>query len=115
MSELPDHRPTERHETTGILLGGRRRCGRRRSRCSTTMHEHVLDLAKALSREDRLRIVGRLAEDMIERGEASGEPPRPRESLRGAWKDLGPSPSPEDFEEARREMAGRFAEEEVAG
>jgi hypothetical protein len=40
--------------------------------------------------------------------ELEESPPKPKRSLLGLWADLGPAPSVEDIDEARREMWGNF-------
>jgi hypothetical protein len=71
----------------------------------TTVDE-VLDLAQRLSPLDRVRLVERIASG-LER-DLSAPQPTPRRSLRGLWADLGPAPSAEEIDEARREAWANF-------
>ena len=68
---------------------------------SVTLND-VLDLAKQLSAEDKVRLIERIA-PQIER-EMKSQPATPRQSLRGLWRGL--NISAEDIDEARREMWG---------
>jgi len=68
--------------------------------------EQVLTLARKLRPVDQARLVVRLAPrieqflNQVEGEEAS----QPRRPLRGLLPNIGPAPSAEDIDEARREM-----------
>lgn len=67
--------------------------------------EQILPLLSTLDTNDKLRLIDVLARQLIqERGQAERWSAR---SLKGALKHFGPSPSLEEFGEARREMWGR--------
>ena len=73
--------------------------------------EQVLELAKKLTRQDKLQLIADLARQLQE------EPPpapakKPYRSLRGALADLGPAPSAEEIDEARREAWANFPRED---
>lgn len=75
---------------------------------STAIYEHVRDLAKTLSAQERLRLIADLAIGLSDRATVKS-PKTLFKSVRGILKGHGPSPSPEDFEEARRAMSGHLA------
>jgi hypothetical protein len=66
----------------------------------------VLVLVKKLSPVDQVRLIEQIAPE-IERALA-GAPQGRRTSLRGLLKDLGPVPSEEEIDEARREAWSNF-------
>ncbi len=78
---------------------------------SKALFEHVRDLAMTLKPEEQVALIGDLAAKL----QGKFEPPKrgPHPSLLGSLKYLGPAPSAEDFEEARRDMAGRSPREEM--
>jgi hypothetical protein len=63
--------------------------------------EEALDLVKQLSPVDKARLIERIVPD-IER-ELMATPPAPRKSLWGLCANLGPAPSAEEIDQARRE------------
>ena len=63
--------------------------------------EEVLKLVEQLSPDDKRRLVERVA-PKIEQRELE-TPLKPRRSARGILADLGPAPSAEEIDEARRE------------
>jgi hypothetical protein len=73
---------------------------------SSTILEHVRELAMTLSPEEQLSLIGDLASKL----QGSYAPPKkkPYRSMRGALADLGPAPSAEDIDEARREAWANF-------
>lgn len=73
--------------------------------------EEVLDLAKRLSPVDKVRLIERVAPE-IER-ELAFTTRTPRKSLRGLCADLGPAPSAEEIDEARREEWANFPREDI--
>jgi hypothetical protein len=75
--------------------------------------DQVLSLAQQLSPRDQARLVVRLApviEDALEQPLASSVP---RTSLRGRFANLGPAPSAEEIDEARREAWANFPREDI--
>jgi hypothetical protein len=73
--------------------------------------EEVLDLAKQLSPVDKVRLIQRVAPE-IEREFMLAKRP-PRKSLLGLCADLGPAPSAEEIDEARREEWANFPREDI--
>jgi len=71
----------------------------------------VTTLARALSPLDRLRLIEALVAS-LER-DWQGQAARPRQSLYGLWRDLGPAPSAEEIDEARREAWASFPREDA--
>jgi hypothetical protein len=61
----------------------------------------VLTLLRKLQPRERLRVIAQALPE-VERD--LSEPPRPLKSLRGLCADLGPAPSAEEIDEARREV-----------
>ncbi len=70
--------------------------------------EQVLNLAQLLKPSDQARLISHLAEVIENTFEAQEISPAARRPLRGILADLGPAPSAEDIDEARREMWGNF-------
>ncbi|HZF38613.1 MAG TPA: hypothetical protein VE715_07305 [Blastocatellia bacterium] len=70
--------------------------------------EQVFNLAQLLKPSDQARLISQLAEMIENTFEAQGIAPPSRRPLRGLLADLGPAPSTEDIDEARREMWGNF-------
>ena len=68
--------------------------------------EEVLNLAKQLSPVDKVRLIEYVAPE-IERALATAQP-TPGLSLWGLWTGLGPVPSAEEIDEARREEWANF-------
>ena len=73
--------------------------------------EEVLDLAKRLSLVDKVRLIERVA-PQIER-ELGAAQPAARKSLWGLCADLGPAPSAEEIDQARREEWDNFPREDI--
>lgn len=73
--------------------------------------EDVLDLVKRLSLVDKVRLIERVA-PQIERELATVQP-SPRKSLYGLCADLGPAPSADDIDTARREEWANFPREDI--
>jgi len=71
--------------------------------------EQILNLAQTLKPTEQAQLLSRLTSAM-EKTVINLEPkqPTPRRSLHGILADLGPAPSAEDIDEARREMWGNF-------
>ena len=72
--------------------------------------EQVITLIRQLSPRDQLRIVAQVLPE-LER--AMPTVPQPRKSLLGLCADLGPAPSAEEIEEARREAWANFPREDI--
>ena len=73
--------------------------------------EEALDLVKQLSPVDKARLIERIVPD-IER-ELMATPPAPRKSLWGLCANLGPPPSAEEIDQARREEWANFPREDI--
>jgi hypothetical protein len=73
--------------------------------------EEVVALAKQLSPRDKVRLIERLARS-IESDLLSARP-TPRKSLFGLCSDLGPAPSADEIDEARRQEWASFPREEI--
>jgi len=78
---------------------------------STVTLDQVLDLAQKLSPRDQARLVVRLApaiERALEQPISSSRP-----NFWGMLSDLGPAPSAEEIDEARREAWADFPREDI--
>ena len=75
--------------------------------------DQILNLAKTLKPMERELLLARLT-PLLESSpiESESEQSPPRRSLRGMLADLGPAPSAEDIDEAKREMWGNFPRED---
>jgi hypothetical protein len=73
--------------------------------------EEALELVKQLSPVDKTRLIKRIVPD-IERELITAQPV-PRKSLWGLCVDLGPAPSAEEIDQARREEWANFPREDV--
>jgi hypothetical protein len=73
--------------------------------------EDVLKLVERLSQEDKRRLVERVAPE-VEKGK-TWESIRRNRSLHGLWADLGPAPSEEEINEARKEAWKNFPREDI--
>lgn len=78
---------------------------------STVTLNEIFNLTKKLSPRDKLRLIEQMAPE-IERDMLMAQP-EPRESLWGLWADLGPAPSAEEIDEARREAWANFPREDI--
>ena len=78
---------------------------------STATLNEVFDLAKKLSPSDKIRLIEHMAPE-IERDLLSSHS-IPRKSLWGLWANLGPAPSAEEIDEARREEWTNFPREDI--
>jgi hypothetical protein len=72
--------------------------------------EQVIDMIKQLPPRDRLRVVSQVLPELEQELPVG---PRPRKSLRGLCADLGPAPSAEEIDQARREAWASFPREDV--
>ena len=76
--------------------------------------DQVLDLAQKLSPRDQARLVARLApaiEDALEQQLPTSSVART--PLRGRFANLGPAPSAEEIDEARREAWANFPHDDI--
>ncbi|HJZ45901.1 MAG TPA: hypothetical protein VKE41_02005 [Roseiflexaceae bacterium] len=80
---------------------------------STVTLDQVLDLARKLSPRDQARLVARLAPAIEYALEQPAASPTPRTPLRGRFANLGPAPSAEEIDEARREAWANFPHEDI--
>ena len=78
---------------------------------STATLNEVFDLAKKLSPRDKIRLIEHMAPE-VERDLLASQP-KPRKSLWGLWANLGPAPSAEEIDEARREEWTNFPREDI--
>jgi hypothetical protein len=79
---------------------------------STVLLDHVRGLAKSLRAEEKLVLIGELVSQI------QGNLPIPQKeigtrSLLGALADLGPAPSAEEIDEARREAWANFPRDDI--
>ncbi len=73
----------------------------------------IVNLAKILRPAEQEQLIARL-KSLRENSSIKSEPESltPRRPLRGMLADLGPAPSAEDIDEAKREMWGNFPSED---
>ena len=71
--------------------------------------ESVVELARQLNPQDKLRLVERVIPDLEPTLRASFD--HPLKTYYGALSDLGPAPSADDIAEVRRDMFERSTEE----
>jgi hypothetical protein len=79
---------------------------------SDNVMEQIRELAKSLSPGQQLMLIGELVANV--QYNLAPDEKRPYRPVRGALKDLGPSPSAEDIDEARREAWANFPREDIA-
>ena len=79
---------------------------------SKVILDHVRELAMTMTPEEQLALVGDLVANL--QGKFTPREKKPFRSLLGALKDLGPAPSAEDIDEARREAWANFPREDIA-
>jgi hypothetical protein len=79
---------------------------------SSSYVEEILNLSEKLSRQEKFEIVERILEELKDI-DTEMKKPQPKRSLLGLVADLGPAPSAEDIDEARREMWGNFPHEDI--
>jgi len=77
---------------------------------ATVALDQILDLTRRLSSQDKLRLIDTLAQQLLQEMRPT-QPPR--RSLRGILADLGPAPSAEEIDEARREAWANFPREDI--
>jgi hypothetical protein len=68
--------------------------------------EQAIAILKQLSPRDQLKVIAQVLPEAEQR--LSDDEQKPLRSLKGLWADLGPAPSAEEIDEARREMWGNF-------
>lgn len=71
--------------------------------------DQILDLTRRLSSQDKLRLIDTLAQQLLQETRST----QPRRSLLGILADLGPAPSAEEIDEARREAWANFPREDI--
>jgi hypothetical protein len=75
---------------------------------ATADYETVLREAEALSPEEQQRLADTLLKKL------AGQTPAPRRSSYGVLAHLGPAPSAEEIDEARREAWANFPRDDIA-
>jgi hypothetical protein len=78
---------------------------------STNPFEQVRSLARDLTPRDKLRLIDDLVQQLLH--EPTLQKQGPFRSLRGALAHLGPAPSAEEIDEARREAWANFPREDI--
>jgi hypothetical protein len=78
----------------------------------SAIFNHVRELAMTLTPEEQVALIGDLAAKL--QGKFTPPEKKPFRSLWGALKHLGPAPSAEDIDEARREAWANFPREDIA-
>ena len=73
--------------------------------------EEVLELARRLSTVDKVRLIERVSPQI--EAELSVQARAPRRSVWGICRDLGPAPSADSIDDARREMLAGFPRGDV--
>jgi hypothetical protein len=68
--------------------------------------DEIHALVNQLPRDEQARLIGIIAQDLAK----EAVPPPKGQSFRGILKHLGPAPSAEEIDEARREMWAGFGE-----
>lgn len=71
----------------------------------------VAALARGLPAVDRLRLIEGLVAELEHEWQALRS--APRRSLYGLWADLGPAPTAEEIDQARREAWADFPREDI--
>jgi len=75
--------------------------------------ESLVLLAQQLPPAERARLIQQVAATLVQETSENQSVKRPKRSLLGLWADLGPAPSAEEIDEARREMWGNFPREDI--
>jgi hypothetical protein len=78
---------------------------------ATDALDQIRDLSKSLSPQDKLRLIGDLVQQLLR--EMPTPEKKPSRSLWGVLSHLGPAPSAEDIDEARREAWANFPREDI--
>jgi hypothetical protein len=73
--------------------------------------EKAIAILKELSPRERLKVLEQMLP--VTKQEIAEEQPRPKKSLRGIVAHLGPAPSAEDIDEARREAWANFPRDDI--
>jgi len=76
------------------------------------LYEMIRDQALRLDPEEQLELIADLTQKFREN--YTPPPRKPGKSLRGICKHLGPAPSAEEIDEARREVWANFPREDIA-
>lgn len=79
---------------------------------STATIDQARELIQTLTPRDKLRLIEELAREVLQDYPSSGAP-TPHPSLWGALAHLGPAPSAEEIDEARREAWANFPREDI--
>jgi len=74
--------------------------------------EDVMVLVKQLPARDKARLIAWIAPE-IERKPLPQKRTQSPKSLWGIWADLGPAPSAEEIDQARREVWANFPREDI--
>jgi hypothetical protein len=77
---------------------------------TTVTADTVLNMLRQLPPRERLKVI---AQALPEAERDLSEYPRPLKSLRGLCADLGPAPSAEEIDQARREAWANFPREDI--
>mgnify|MGYP001048605620 CR=1 FL=1 len=77
---------------------------------ATITADTVLNMLRQLPPRERLKVI---AQALPETERDLSEHPRPLKSLRGLCADLGPAPSAEEIDQARREAWANFPREDI--
>jgi hypothetical protein len=77
----------------------------------SAIFNHVRELAMTLTPEEQVALIGDLAAKL--QGKYTPPEKKPYRSLYGALKHLGPAPSAEEIDEARREAWANFPREDI--
>lgn len=76
----------------------------------TPTTDNVLKMLRKLPPHEQLKVISQALPEIEKQ---LGRKARPRKSLRGLWKGLGPSISAKVIDDARREMWQNFPREDV--
>jgi len=76
----------------------------------TPTSNSVLKMLRKLPPRERLKVI---SQTLPEIEQSLNEKPQECRSLRGLWKDLGPSVSAQDIDDARREMWKDFPRKDI--
>jgi hypothetical protein len=75
------------------------------------MLDQIRDLSQNLSPQDKLRLIDDLVQQLLQERPTPAK--KPHRSLWGALAHLGPAPSAEEIDEARREAWANFPREDI--
>jgi hypothetical protein len=77
---------------------------------STATIDQARELIQTLTPRDKLRLIDELVQQVLREYPSTGTPSK---SFYGALKHLGPAPSAEEIDEARREAWANFPREDI--